>query len=65
LSAVPGTQGYATLWHLFEVWPDENFSPSIMPITSEAALLNAVSLKQVMLIDDEIILKANVIGPGQ
>lgn len=65
LSAVPGTPGYATLWHLFEAWPDVNFDPSIMPITSEAALLHAVSLKQVMLIDDEIILKANVTGPGQ
>jgi hypothetical protein len=65
LSAVPGTAGYATLWDLKEVWPGENFTPSIMPITSESALLQAEKLHQVMLIDDEILLKANVLGPGQ
>jgi hypothetical protein len=65
LSAVPGSPGYATLWDLKEVLPGENANDLVMPITSEAALFHARDLKQVIIVDDEILLKANVIGPGR
>lgn len=64
LSDVPGTPGYATLWDLIEAWPGPNFNPAIMPITSEDALLNAARLGQVIIIDDQIVLHAAVIGPA-
>ena len=63
LSAVPGTSGYSTKWDLKEAWPGPNFNPSIMPITSEAALLSAAQLGQVIILDDELILEAVVTGP--
>jgi hypothetical protein len=65
LSAVSGTAGYSTFWDLVEVWPDVNFDPAIMPITSEEALDDAVAKHQVFLIDDEITLHAVVLGPAQ
>jgi hypothetical protein len=65
LSAVPGTPGYSAFWDLVEVWPDVNFVPSIMPITSVEALDDALAKHQVFLIDDEIILHAVVLGPAE
>jgi hypothetical protein len=61
LSGGPGSEN-TTLWDLIEAWPTATFDPSIMPITSEAALLAAVAAGQVVLIDDQILLHAVVIG---
>ena len=63
LSAVPGSPGYATQWELKEVWPGDNFIPSIVPIKSNAALQSAVDLGQVIVLDDEIVLHLVVTGP--
>ena len=63
LSAVPGSPGYATQWELMEVWPGNNFDPSIVPIKSTAALQSAVDLGQVIVLDDELVLHAVVTGP--
>lgn len=63
LSAVPGSPGYSTLWGLKAVVPGPSFVQSIMPITSEPALLNAEALGQVVIVDTGLLLKAVVIGP--
>jgi hypothetical protein len=65
LSAIPGSPNYSTQWELLEVWPGPSFDPGIMPITSEAALLAAEKLGQVVIIDDEIVLHAVVVSDGQ
>jgi hypothetical protein len=61
LSGGPGAEN-TTLWDLIEAWPTATFDPAIMPIRSEAALLEAVAAKQVVLIDDQILLHAVVLG---
>jgi hypothetical protein len=63
VSAVPGAPGYATLWNLKAVVPGPAFDQSIMPITSERALLNAEALGQVVIIDTGVPLKGVIVGP--
>lgn len=62
LSAVPGDASYSTEWELWDVVPGPNFSPAIMPITSEAALFAAEQAGMVELIDDELVVHAVVLG---
>jgi hypothetical protein len=63
LSGVPGTT-FATEWELLDAQPGPNFDPAIMPLTSEAALLWAAKLGQVIITDDEVVLHAVVLGPA-
>ncbi len=65
LSAIPGSPGYSSVWDLMEVWPGPSFDPSIMPITSEQALLAAATAGQVVILDDQFPLHAVVTGPAQ
>jgi hypothetical protein len=65
LSAVPGDASYSTEWELWDVVPGPNFSPAIVPITSEASLLAAEQSGMVELIDDALVVHAAVIGPGR
>lgn len=64
LSAVPGTMGYSPQWAIFDVDPGPNFDPAIMPLTSEVAILNAAANGQVIVIDDQIVFHATVLGPA-
>lgn len=64
LSAVPGDASYGTQWELWDVVPGPNFSPTIVPIMSESALLAAEKAGMVELIDDELVVHAVVTGPG-
>jgi hypothetical protein len=63
VSAVPGSPGYATLWNLKAVVPGPAFNQSIMPITSERALLNAEAFGQVVIMDTGVPLKGVIVGP--
>jgi hypothetical protein len=64
LSAVPGSPGYETRWELWEAVPGPEIGSATLPITSEAALLHAAQLGQVLLQDDQIVLLAVVTGPA-
>lgn len=63
LSAVPGQPGGEVFWDLKEVWPGPNYDPSLGTLTSEEAILSAASHDQVIIIDDQIVLHAVVLGP--
>lgn len=64
LSAVPSDPSYSTQWELWDVVPGPNFSPGIVPITSESALLAAATAGMVELIDDELVVHAVVTDRG-
>lgn len=49
LSAVPGVPGYSPRWKVVLVLPGASFDPSILPLTSEAAVLAAVQAGQLIL----------------
>jgi len=63
LSAVPGEPGGSTFWDLQEVIEGPNWTPAVGKLTSEAGIKAAAALGQVIIIDDEIILHAVVLGP--
>ncbi len=63
LSAVPGTPGYSPVWELKVFIEGPNFDPSIMPVTSEQALMDALAAGQLVNIDfPPIIFMAPVVG---
>ena len=64
ISAVPGMPGYAPRWNIKIVVEGPNFDASIMPVTSEQALLVAVDVGQLVIVDPPVplIIEAPVIG---
>jgi hypothetical protein len=58
LSAVPGVQGYAPRWQVVIGLPGANFHPSILPLTSEAAVLAAAAAGQIVLVSPVTLLGA-------
>jgi len=63
LSAAPGTPGYSPVWRLKVVTEGPNFDPSIMPVTSEQALMDALAAGQLVNIDfPPIVFMAPVVG---
>jgi hypothetical protein len=64
LSAVPGTPGYTPKWNVKFVNEGPNFEPSIMPITSEQELMDAVEAGQLVIENPPvtIIFNAPVVG---
>jgi len=64
ISAVPGVPGYAPRWNIKIVVEGPNFDASIIPVTSEQALLAAVDAGQLGRVDPPvpIIFEAPVIG---
>jgi hypothetical protein len=64
ISAVPGVPGYAPRWNIKIVVEGPNFDASIIPVTSEQALLAAVDAGQLVIVDPPvpIVFEAPVIG---
>ena len=64
ISAVPGVPGYAPRWNIKIVLEGPNFDVSIMPVTSEQALVAAVDAGQLVIVDPPvpIIFNAPVVG---
>lgn len=64
ISAVPGVSGYAPRWNVKLVLEGPNFDASVIPVTSEQALLVAVDAGQLVIVDPpvSIIFEAPVIG---
>ena len=70
ISAVPGSPGWSPDWLSFTVTPGPNFDPSIMPLTSIAAIKAAAADGEVIISQDMIddahpfTLHATVLGPA-
>lgn len=61
ITFVPGVPGYLPQWNPTLVLPGPAFDPSIMPLTSEAAVKAAAAANQVIIIPTSVVINQPVI----